>query len=68
MWLARAEEKAPNVPLIIIGGPRSYVGDHPGFGLGVGGYSGGGTECPAISSGPEYSGNGGAGTNRRGGW
>jgi hypothetical protein len=50
-------------PIFIAKGPSSHFGDHPGWG----GVSGA-TANPALSRGPEYAGNGGAGANRRGGW
>jgi hypothetical protein len=51
-------------PVFIPAGPRTYFGDHPGFGLG--GVSGSVTN-PALARGLEYSGFGGAGVYRRGG-
>jgi hypothetical protein len=49
--------------LISSAGPRTYFGDHPGWGLG--GVAG--LHNPAVARGPEYSGFGGAGAYRRGG-
>jgi hypothetical protein len=54
-------------PIVVSGGPRTYVGDHPGWGMG-GVDMLGGTRAPHLAHGGEYSGLGGAGANRRGGW
>jgi hypothetical protein len=66
MWLASRPGQQPawTAPIFI---PKAggHFGDHPGWGLA----DGGGTQPPGIATGPEYSGNGGAGANRgRGGW
>jgi hypothetical protein len=61
---ASAQTEAVVPGWIGFGGPRTYFGDHPGFGLG--GASGSRTN-PALARGPEYSGFGGAGVYRRGG-
>jgi hypothetical protein len=53
---------------ILVTAPISYFGDHPVYSCDFGADPYLGTQAPGIAIGPEYSGGGGAGFNRSGGW